>query len=123
MPSASFIETPTPTIVVVVAVVVTIYRQFFLYYNQVNQEGSRTQVWYQEDHTAGSKYNEATWHNNQNQIWCVNIGGYMPFGSIVGSDYWHQGHVPRQRYKHFLAATVLTGKAGCISDRWGRRLN
>ena len=26
-------------------------------------------------------------HNNQNQIWCVNIGEYMVFGFMVGSEY------------------------------------
>ena len=26
--------------------------------------------------------------NKQNRIWCVNIGEYMVFGSIVGSDYY-----------------------------------
>ena len=25
--------------------------------------------------------------NNQNQVWCVGIGGFMFFASIVGSDY------------------------------------
>ena len=29
-----------------------------------------------------------TYYNNQNQIWCVNMGVYMFFGSILGSDYY-----------------------------------
>ena len=24
---------------------------------------------------------------SENQMWCVNMGGYMAFGSIVGSDH------------------------------------
>lgn len=27
-------------------------------------------------------------HNNQNQIGCLNTGGYMVFGSIAGSEYY-----------------------------------
>ena len=34
-------------------------------------------------------------HSNQNQIWCVNIGEHMFFGSIVGSDYYIHHKPPR----------------------------
>ena len=29
-------------------------------------------------------------HNNQNQIWRLNIGKCMVFGSIAGSDYYYR---------------------------------
>ena len=29
-------------------------------------------------------------HSNENQVWCVNMGEYIVFGSIVGSIYYAQ---------------------------------
>ena len=45
----------------------------------------RSDRWWSRSSIAGEL-------SNQNRVWCVNIGEYLVFGSIVGSDYLY--HMP-----------------------------
>ena len=57
-------------------------------YDEECNVGQRQQRKREKGVSKHSYSNGRTHHNNQNQMWCVNKGEYMVFGSMVGSAFY-----------------------------------
>ena len=57
-------------------------------------------------------------HSNQNQILCINIRAYMPFRSIIGSDYYGMAPVVAPQIKVINPAHTHTIDYGIVLFIW-----